>query len=112
MQEKISMGHGAGGLLMQELIEDEFFCIYGSKELKESNDAAILDISECARNDQIAYSTDSFVVDPIFFPGGNIGKLAVCGTVNDVATSGAIPKFLSCAMIIEEGFPIENLRKI
>ncbi|MCF0105077.1 MAG: hydrogenase expression/formation protein HypE, partial [Eggerthellaceae bacterium] len=61
---------------------------------------------------RIAFSSDSFVIDPIFFPGGDIGKLAVCGTVNDVATSGASPRYLSCSMIIEEGFALEDLRKI
>lgn len=96
--------------MMRRIIDEVFFEAYGSEELMQGNDAASLPAP--APGERIAYSTDSFVVTPHFFPGGNIGHLAVCGTVNDVATSGAVPKFLSCAFILEEGFPMEDLRKI
>ena len=76
----------------------------------EGNDAASLPAP--AAGERIAYSTDSFVVTPHFFPGGDIGRLAVCGTVNDVATSGAVPKYLSCGFILEEGFPVADLKRI
>lgn len=65
-----------------------------------------------ALGDRLAFSTDSYVIDPVFFPGGNIGKLAVCGTVNDVAVSGAVPKYLSCGFILEEGLPLSELQII
>lgn len=101
----VKLGHGSGGIMMQRIINDLFFTEYGNSLLKSGDDAALL-------FDKIAFSTDSFVVSPQFFPGGDIGKLAVCGTVNDVATSGAIPKAISVAMIIEEGYPISDLKRI
>ena len=69
-------------------------------------------LSAPAPGERLAFSTDSFVVTPHFFPGGDIGRLAVCGTVNDVATSGAVPRYLSCGFVLEEGFPIEDLKRI
>ncbi len=106
--ENILLGHGSGGQLSHELIRDLFVRNFTNDILKEQTDAAILKTD----TGQIAFTTDSFVVDPIFFPGGNIGKLAVCGTVNDLAVSGAEPLYLSASFIIEEGFPIASLEEI
>ncbi|MDR2714277.1 MAG: hydrogenase expression/formation protein HypE [Coriobacteriales bacterium] len=105
----VLLAHGSGGSMMHELIES-FFDTYNSDELRQGNDAAVLQTSECT--DRIAFSTDTFVVTPHFFPGGDIGRLAVCGTVNDVATSGAVPKWLSVGFILEEGFSLVDLRRI
>lgn len=110
MDETVLLGHGSGGTMMKRIIDEVFYEAYGSSELLEGNDAASLDAPEAGQH--IAYSTDSFVVTPHFFPGGDIGKLAVCGTVNDVATSGATPKYLSCGFILEEGFPVADLKRI
>lgn len=110
MDETVLLGHGSGGTMMKRIIDEVFYEAYGSSELLEGNDAASLDALETGQ--RIAYSTDSFVVTPHFFPGGDIGKLAVCGTVNDVATSGATPKYLSCGFILEEGFPVADLKRI
>lgn len=110
MDDTVLLGHGSGGSMMQGIIEDVFFGSYGNDELKQGNDAA--DLPQPHPGERVAFSTDSFVVSPHFFPGGDIGHLAVCGTVNDVATSGAIPKYLSCAFILEEGFPMDDLRRI
>ena len=98
MAEKITLAHGSGGKASHELIERLFVASFGSKALVAMEDSAVLE----AGNATIAFSTDSFVVDPIFFPGGDIGKLAVAGTVNDLAVSGAKPLFLSSAFIIEK----------
>lgn len=106
----VMLGHGSGGTMMKRIIDEVFIEAYGSEELLRGDDAAVL--PELAVGERLAYSTDSFVVTPHFFPGGNIGHLAVCGTVNDVATSGAKPLYLSCAFILEEGFPMESLRAI
>jgi len=95
---------------MQELIKDVIVPSFGNSILNRFEDSAVLDID--AKNKRIAFTTDSFVVSPIFFPGGDIGKLAICGTINDLAMMGAKPKFLSAAVIIEEGFPKDLLRKI
>lgn len=95
---------------MKRIIDEVFFEAYADEELLEGNDAASLPAP--AIGERIAYSTDSFVVTPHFFPGGDIGRLAVCGTVNDVATSGAVPKYLSCGFILEEGFPVADLKRI
>ena len=104
----VLMAHGSGGTMMRDIIEQLFFEAYAGDTLKGGDDAAVLDIP----SDKLAFSTDTFVVTPHFFPGGDIGHLAVCGTVNDVATSGAIPRYLSCAFVLEEGYPLENLRRI
>ena len=95
---------------MKRIIDEVFFEAYADEELLEGTDAASLPAP--AAGERIAYSTDSFVVTPHFFPGGDIGRLAVCGTVNDVATSGAVPKYLSCGFILEEGFPVADLKRI
>jgi hydrogenase expression/formation protein HypE len=109
MKDKtILLGHGSGGKLSHELIQTIFFKHFGENEKHFPTDASLLQLP----GKEIAYTTDSYVVDPIFFPGGNIGKLAVCGTVNDLAVSGATPMFLSCGFIIEEGFPFDQLEEI
>ena len=107
MSEFITLNHGSGGRASQDLIQNVFI-----KSFSDANailsDSAVLQ----APKNQIAFTTDSFVIDPIFFPGGDIGKLAVCGTVNDLAVSGAVPKYLTTSFIIEEGFLIQDLKQI
>ncbi len=105
----IRLAHGSGGLLSYRLIRDVFQKHIHSKEIAKMDDAATI-VSDT--NDEILISTDSFVIDPIFFPGGNIGSLAVCGTVNDIAVSGGIPKYLTASFILEEGFSIHDLERI
>lgn len=102
------LSHGNGGRLMHELIDTLFAKHFGNRILNEQTDAALLPASQA----ELAFTTDSFVIDPLFFPGGDIGKLAVCGTVNDLAVSGAIPLYISVSFIIEEGFLIKDLEKI
>ena len=104
----ILLGHGSGGRLMHQLIGELFIKHFSNSILDEQTDAAILDVGLA----EIAFTTDSFVIDPLFFPGGNIGKLAVCGTVNDLAVSGAQPLYISVSFIIEEGFAINDLEEI
>ena len=104
----IQLAHGSGGRLMNTLIRDLFLESLHPGETAEMEDFASLQLE----GNRISFSTDSFVVDPIFFPGGDIGELAVNGTVNDVAMAGATPLFLSTGFILEEGFPIEDLKKI
>nr|WP_304518480.1 MULTISPECIES: hydrogenase expression/formation protein HypE [unclassified Adlercreutzia] len=106
----VMLGHGSGGTMMKRIIDEVFFAAYGTDELLRGDDAAVLPALE--PGERLAYSTDSFVVTPHFFPGGDIGRLAICGTVNDVATSGARPLYLSCGFILEEGFPMDDLRRI
>lgn len=108
MDEYISMAYGSGGKKTSELIENILVPTFASSELNKLNDGAYLDIG----SKRLAFSTDSFVIKPLFFPGGDIGKLSVCGTVNDVSVCGGIPKYISLAFIIEEGFPTEDLKKI
>ena len=107
-EDKILLSHGNGGRLMQELISNLFLKSFGERKLEDQSDSAILKID----TSEIAFTTDSFVIDPIFFPGGNIGKLAVCGTVNDLSVSGAEPLYISVSLIIEEGFPMKDLETI
>jgi hydrogenase expression/formation protein HypE len=104
----IVMGHGGGGKLGNELVEHLFLPAFRNPALEDLGDAAVLDTG-CGR---LAMSTDSFVVQPLFFPGGSIGELAVNGTVNDLAVSGADPKFLSASFILEEGFSLAQLAAI
>ena len=106
--ETITLGHGGGGKLSQQILHELIVPILGNVYLNQLHDGATVPFS-CG---QLAFTTDSFVVSPPFFPGGNIGTLAVHGTVNDLAMCGARPKFLSLAFILEEGFPMENLRRI
>ncbi len=105
----VLLGHGSGGQMMKRIIDEVFLDAFGSPELLAGNDAGVAALPASGR---IAMSTDSFVVTPQFFPGGNIGRLAVCGTVNDVATSGANVRYLSCGFILEEGYPMDKLRQI
>lgn len=106
-QRILLLDHGSGGKASHRLIGDLFLKHFHNPILAAMNDAAVLDLSG-----PLAMSTDSYVVDPIFFPGGNIGSLAVHGTVNDVAMLGAEPLYLSCAFILEEGFPLDDLERI
>ena len=106
--ERITIGHGSGGKLTHELIKNMFFKYFENDILKQADDSAIVEM----RNRKIAVTTDSFVVNPIFFPGGDIGKLSICGTVNDLAVNGAEPQYLTCSFIIEEGFLLRDLGKI
>jgi len=103
----ITLSHGSGGKASQDLIRNVFIKAFGNPAVVLS-DSAVLNIT----GQKLAFTTDSFVIDPIFFPGGDIGKLSVCGTVNDLAVSGAIPKYISVSFIIEEGFELENIEKI
>ncbi len=108
MPEKIiRIGHGAGGKLTHQLIEEIFVKHFSNPYLDQLNDSSVFEL-----NGKTAYTTDSYVIDPIFFPGGDIGKLAVSGTVNDLLSCGAVPKYLSAGFILEEGFEIESLEKI
>lgn len=106
--ERIQMGHGSGGKMSHDLIANIMFPAFNNPILAEMHDGAKLQIQEA----KLAFTTDSFIVKPLFFPGGDIGKLAVCGTVNDLAMTGAVPLYLSVAFIIEEGFPVQDLRTI
>ncbi len=108
MVEKITLAHGSGGKASHELIEKLFVANFGGKSLLAMEDSAVLQ----AGKERIAFSTDSFVVDPIFFPGGDIGSLAIHGTVNDLAMRGAKPLYIAVAMIIEEGFAYKDLETI
>src|SRR4051794_39218793 len=104
----IVMGHGGGGRLSNELVEHLFLPAFRNPALENLGDSAVLEMG----SGRLAMSTDSFVVQPLFFPGGSIGALAVNGTVNDLAVSGAEPKFLSASFILEEGFPLNQLAAI
>ncbi|MFZ5649192.1 MAG: hydrogenase expression/formation protein HypE [Bacillota bacterium] len=106
--KRILLAHGAGGELTRQLMDNIFLKYFGNEVLKPLADAAVLDLKGC----RLAFSTDSFVVRPLFFPGGDIGKLAVCGTVNDLAVSGARALFLTASFIIEEGLPLNVLEQI
>jgi hydrogenase expression/formation protein HypE len=109
----VTLAHGSGGKAMRDLIDDVFVGAFANPLLAPLEDQARLDLAAlAARGDRLAFTTDSYVVDPLFFPGGDIGKLAVCGTVNDLAVGGAVPLYLSCAVIVEEGFPVDRLRAI
>ncbi len=108
----IVMGHGGGGKLGNELVEHLFLPAFRNPELENLGDAAVLDLGFDSGPARLAMSTDSFVVQPLFFPGGSIGELAVNGTVNDLAVSGAVPKFLSASFILEEGFSLAQLAAI
>ncbi len=107
MDDIITLDYGSGGKKTSALIDEMILPLLGNDILSELSDGAVIRGEE-----KLVFSTDSFVVNPIFFPGGDIGKLSVCGTVNDVAVSGGEPKYLSLSFIIEEGFLIEDLRRI
>jgi hydrogenase expression/formation protein HypE len=108
VKDRIVLGHGSGGRLSAELLRDVFLPFFSNPLLDRMDDQAVLEIGGL----RLAFTTDSFVVKPLFFPGGDIGSLAVHGTVNDLAMGGARPLFLSAAFILEEGFPTNDLRRI
>lgn len=106
MDSKILLAHGSGGRLSHNLIKD-FIQLFRNQILEKMDDSAVFDL-----NGRVAFTTDSYVVNPIFFPGGDIGKLAVCGTINDLSMCGATPLYISLALIIEEGLPMSVLKQI
>jgi hydrogenase expression/formation protein HypE len=109
----VTLSHGGGGKATKDLIDDVFVSAFDNPLLAPLDDQARVTLASLAgHGDRLAMTTDSFVVDPLVFPGGDIGKLSVCGTINDLAVGGAVPLYLSCAAIIEEGLPIELLRRI
>ncbi|MBZ0129606.1 MAG: hydrogenase expression/formation protein HypE [Rhodobacteraceae bacterium] len=105
---KVDLSHGAGGRAMTQLIEEMFFASLGNEVLNREHDAALFTLPP----GRVVMSTDSFVISPLFFPGGNIGSLAVHGTVNDLAMGGGVPKYLTAAFILEEGFALSDLALI
>ncbi len=108
--EKILLGHGSGGLLTLNLIREIFHHYFSNPALDEGNDAAAIGMD--LKNGSLVTSTDAHIVSPLFFPGGDIGRLAVCGTVNDVSMLGAKPLYLTASFILEEGLPIQTLERI
>ena len=106
MTKTITLAMGNGGVENESLVREVFYGAFGGDILHKSEDAAVID------GGRLAFTTDSFTVSPLFFAGGDIGKLSICGTCNDLAMMGAKPKYLSCAVIIEEGFSMESLKKI
>ncbi|MDD3775257.1 MAG: hydrogenase expression/formation protein HypE [Sulfurovaceae bacterium] len=104
--KNISLAHGNGGSESKELVEGLFYSVFSNKILNKSEDAALIE------NGKLAFTTDSFTVNPLSFAGGDIGKLAICGTCNDLAVMGAKPKYLSIAFMIEEGFSFDELKSI
>lgn len=108
MSQVIKLVHGDGGKHTQILIQQLFYKYFNNRFLLQGQDASVFPVIE----GKMAFTTDSFVVKPLFFSGGNIGKLAVCGTINDLAVSGAKPLYLSSGFIIEEGFKVESLKEI
>jgi hydrogenase expression/formation protein HypE len=110
---RINMSHGSGGRAMHALVEDVFVAAFDNPVLNALEDQARIPLADLARHgDCLAFTTDTYVVDPLFFPGGDIGTLAVAGTVNDLAMSGARPLFLSCSVVLEEGLDIDILRRV
>src|SRR5271157_1220360 len=112
-KDQIVMGHGSGSKMTQELIQRIFMPHLSSSSLQQGNDfGEVLLPAQSNLKGRLALSTDSHIVSPLFFPGGDIGRLAVCGTVNDVAMSGAIPLYLTAGFILEEGLPVETLERV
>lgn len=107
MQTKITLAHGSGGEAYKELVHEIFLPAFSNEYLRPLTDSAV-----CRAGEMIAMTTDSFVIKPLFFPGGDIGRLCICGTVNDLAVSGAYPRYISVGMILEAGFEIEKLIRI
>jgi hydrogenase expression/formation protein HypE len=107
MEDKILLAHGSGGKLSHDLVKQNFVPLFDNTFLNKLDDSAVFELKG-----RLAFTTDSYVVNPIFFPGGDIGKLAVCGTVNDLSMMGAVPKYLSIALIIEEGLLMSDLKRI
>jgi hydrogenase expression/formation protein HypE len=107
-EDRILLAHGGGGKMTRELVEERFLPVFNNPALGCLGDSAIIDAGEV----QLAFTTDTFVVKPLFFPGGDIGRLAVCGTINDLAVCGARPIAISAGLVIEEGFPMRELDRI
>lgn len=107
MDDKVLLAHGSGGKVSHNLIDNVFMKCFTDPVLNRQDDAAVV-----PGGSRLAFTTDSYVVRPIFFPGGDIGKLAICGTVNDISMSGGMPRYISVGFIIEEGFPIADLTRI
>ncbi len=107
-EERILLAHGSGGAMSHDLVSSLFIRAFQNSVLGRLDDAAVLELDGI----KLAFTTDSYVVTPVFFPGGDIGKLAVCGTVNDLAMSGARPLYLSAGFVLEEGFPLRSLQAI
>ena len=107
MKKTVLLAHGSGGKLSHELVEKVLAPFISNPILGKMDDSAIFNLEG-----RVAFTTDSFVVSPLFFPGGDIGKLSICGTINDLAVMGAKPLYLSLALIIEEGFPMEDLERV
>ena len=105
---RVQLAHGGGGKLTQQLIEGLFLPHFSNPALDQQGDGAILNVGE----QKLVFSTDSYVINPLFFPGGDIGSLSISGTVNDLAMMGATPKYLSLGLILEEGFPLSSLDAI
>jgi len=110
--DKITLAHGSGGRAMHELIEGLFLEYLRNPTLELLEDQAVFEVGNAPGPTRLAFTTDSYVVTPIFFPGGDIGSLAINGTINDLAMSGAEPLYLSAGFILEEGFPIADLRRV
>ncbi|MEP9349781.1 hydrogenase expression/formation protein HypE [Xanthobacter sp. KR7-225] len=109
----VTLAHGGGGSAMRDLIDAVFLSAFSDEGRAAPEDQARFDLAALAsKGDRLAFTTDGFVVDPLFFPGGDIGTLAVCGTINDLAVGGAVPVALSCAVIVEEGLPVEVLAQV
>ena len=109
----ITLAHGSGGRAMHQLVDDLIRGTFSNPLLEEGEDQARIPLAELvAQGDRLAFTTDSYVVTPLEFPGGNIGTLAINGTVNDLAVGGAKPLYLSCGFIIEEGLPLETFARI
>ena len=106
--DHIILAHGSGGALSQALTKEVFLTRFNNQTLAKLDDSAILTLN----TDRVAFTTDTYVVDPLFFPGGDIGKLSVCGTINDLAVQGAVPRFLSVGFVLEEGLSISVLKRI
>lgn len=113
MKEKIMLAHGGGGRLMHKLISELFVDKFDNEILGELSDSAVIKSLNSRENDSpVLFTTDSYVVNPLFFPGADIGKLAICGTINDLAVMGAVPLYISSGFIIEEGLEYEVLKRI
>jgi len=107
-QDRVLLGHGGGGVLTKRLVREVFLAAFDDPALEHMPDSAILEIE----GGRMAFTTDAFVVRPLFFRGGDVGRLSICGTVNDLSVAGAVPKFISIAAIVEEGFPVADLKRV
>lgn len=110
--ETVQLAHGSGGSLMRRLIEEVIATEFSDVQLEDAATLTFPEATGPASELRLSFSTDTFVVHPLFFPGGDIGHLAICGTVNDVATAGAVPRYLSVGFVLEEGLPLDDLKRI